>query len=225
VVSTGGAFNDGALSSKKLVAMQGQDVGMQVCWYQAAATGQPSRTGMHLWYASDAQTLQEYLWEDSGSNPRSWTYQNSFIANGHAGIGCYSWDTAPPINYAMMVNLNNDVNVLWKNMNNSASDWKNTSLTIPGVSPRTSLGYTKYFFAQTADGSLVGHNITWASESTSLVNTITIQQKALQGTHFTVTTKDTRVSVIAQQNGSDIVQNIKDAPTQWSYVSIAVPDN
>jgi hypothetical protein len=230
-ISTGktSTWTDGPLTNLNLLAMQDPNVGMQVCWYGSQELG--TQTGMHLWYAPDAYTLSEYAWTDSTSQ---WTHQSTFTANGHAGIGCYSWGSGT-VNYAMIVGLDNNINIQWKDMSNSVQRtsshpvgvWTNSSVSIPGVFSKTSLGYTDYFFAQMANGSLAGFNISFNAENTRLVDQFTIPQKALAGSHFSVNAPSSGHGVIVfdQVNGSDIVQNIRDSSSaQWSYVMLSIPD-
>jgi hypothetical protein len=98
---------------------------MQACWYGGAALG--NNTGIHLWYSSDPQTLQAYIWEESLS---LWTFVSKFTANGQAGVACYASGPGT-IHYSMMVNLNNDISILYKYMNHTTNGWENTSVINP----------------------------------------------------------------------------------------------
>lgn len=80
---------------------------------------------MHIWYASDDQTFQQYgIYEGQDQ----WVFQREWAGfNGHAGVGCYSWLPGTGklelvhqalgesliilVSYAMLVNLNNTVDV------------------------------------------------------------------------------------------------------------------
>jgi hypothetical protein len=212
-------WSDGPLTGKNLIAMNDANVGLQACWYSS---------GMHLWYASDAYTVNEYLylWTDPANE---WNSQSTFTANGHAGIGCYSWGPGT-VNYAMMVNLNNDINILWKDMNNTAQQtWKNVSSPIPGpFLPNTSLGYTDYFFAQVGNGSLAGYNVNFDTDNTMVNSQFTIPERPLAGTHFSVAQPNTENGVIVfdQITGSDIVQNtFNNATGQWPLGTDILPDD
>jgi hypothetical protein len=199
--------------------MNDANVGLQVCWYSG---------GMHLWYASDAYTVNEYLylWTNSANE---WISQSTFTANGHAGIGCYSWGPGT-VNYAMMVNLNNDINIMWKDMNNTAQQqtWQNVSSPISGpFLPNTSLGYTDYFFAQVANGSLAGYDISFETDGTKVNSQFTIPERPLAGTQFSVTQPNTDNGVIIfdQITGSDIVQNtFNNATGQWPLGTNILPN-
>src|SRR4051794_34395331 len=64
------------------------------------------------------------------------------------------------------------------------------SIAITGLHPSSSLGYTNYLYAQLADETIHGWNISFNAESTAFVpgDTFQIQGLAgLPGTHLTVT--------------------------------------
>jgi hypothetical protein len=236
----------------KLEAMNDTSVGLQSCWYGSfygdanythspiPETGSNKTTkdqviGMHLWYGKDPTTLQEVTWT---YNTTQWYEQETFVANGHAGIACYSWGPGS-VSYVMMVNLENNVQVSWKDLNSSVTSteahpvnaWVNTTFTIPDVMENTSLGYTNYFYAQQADGHVAGHNITWDAENTKLGDSFTIPQPPLAGTHFSVTAVpndsggDT-LMVFNQDNGTDITENVRDLNNgQWTYSSLPIPQS
>ncbi|MGI4802881.1 MAG: hypothetical protein ACRYG8_54385, partial [Janthinobacterium lividum] len=95
--------------------------------------------GMHIWYASDNTTFQQLGWRYGDLN---WTFEGSWTEkNGHAGVGCYSWEPDSTVTYVMLVNQQNTVEFWWKDTNtslptNNAShpinQWTNTSISIPG---------------------------------------------------------------------------------------------
>lgn len=234
--------------------MNHPNVGLQACWYGSFygtanyvhspipgtgsnTTSQDSVIGMHLWYGTDPYTQEEVNWT---YNTTQWYLQDNFTANGHAGVGCYSWGPGS-VSYVMMVNLDNDVNVMWKDLNSTAmttdthpvNKWTNTSVSIPNVMPNTSLGYTNFFYAQLADSSISGYNISFDAEETTIMNSSTfeIQQKPLAGTHFSVTSIPTpsggnELIVFAQENGTDITENLRDFSSgQWSYRSLPIPNS
>lgn len=170
-------------------------------------------------------------------NTTEWYRQDFFTANGHAGIGCYSWGGGS-VSYVMMVNLNNAIQMAWKDLNSSVpstsahpvNKWVNTTFTIPNVEPDTSLGYTNYFYAQQQDGHIRGWNVSWDAENTKLLGApFTIPQPGLHGTHFSVTAVPNAsggdsLMVFNQQNGSDITENLRDLSSgQWSYSDLPVP--
>lgn len=103
----------------------------------------------------------------------------------------------------MLSNKQNDVEFWWKDTNTSTpstdthpiNSWQNSTLgAIRNVYPTTSLGFTTYFYAQMADRSIKGFNVTYEAENTTFVedNTFAITDPAgaavgLGGTHLTVT--------------------------------------
>lgn len=141
----------------------------------------------------------------------------------------------------MMVNLNNVVQVIWKDRNASAqatsshpvNQWANTSVIIPGAMPNTSLGYTNFLYAQLADSTIAGYNISFAAENTRVVTTqnFKMPRKPLPGTHFSVTaipntSGGNTLLVFDQKNGSDITENRRDLiGGQWAYGDLPVPDS
>ncbi|KAE9964793.1 hypothetical protein BLS_008061 [Venturia inaequalis] len=244
-------WRDGPIGALGLVAMNETNVGLQACWYGSFygnanythspipgsgrnTTSQDQVIGMHLWYGVSPTLLEEVTWT---YNTSQWYKQDYFTANGHAGIGCYSWG-AGSISYVMLVNLDNAVQMAWKDLNSTVAKtgahpvntWVNTTFTIPDVDPNTSLGYTNYFYAQRPDGRISGWNVSWNAEKTKLTgDAFTIPKPALDGTRFSVTTLPNKsggdsLLVFNQQNGTDITQNFRDFTNgQWSYSDLPVP--
>ncbi|KIW00254.1 uncharacterized protein PV09_08145 [Verruconis gallopava] len=250
--NTTNQWREGPIGDMNLIAMNDTAVGLQACWYGSFygdanythspipgtgsnTTSQDQVIGMHLWYGESPTLLQEVTWT---YNTTQWYRQESFVANGHAGIGCYSWGPGS-VSYVMMVNLDNAVQVSWKDLNSSVpateshpvNVWVNTTWTIPNVDENTSLGYTNYFYAQNADGHIGGYNITWDAENTRLADTFTIPQVPLLGTHFSVTAVPAssggdQLMVFTQDNGTDITQNVRDLVNgQWTYSTLPIPQS
>jgi hypothetical protein len=72
------------------------------------ATTYTNDVGMHLWYASDSTTFQQYGWRDGFDH---WEKQDNWtVMNGHAGVGCYTWGPGT-VTYTMMVNKENTLEV------------------------------------------------------------------------------------------------------------------
>ena len=112
--------------------MDDPHVGLQACWYgsfysdveykHSPVPGQSDKpgndsdqtVGIHLWYGSDPTTFNSVAWIYGDT---VWTEQQEFKDyNGHAGVGCYSW--GPGSNtYVFFINLQNEVNILWKDLN------------------------------------------------------------------------------------------------------------
>ncbi|QDS76051.1 hypothetical protein FKW77_005520 [Venturia effusa] len=244
-------WRDGPIGAMGLVAMNDTNVGLQACWYGsfygnadyihapipgtgANTTSQDQLIGMHLWYGASPTQLNEVTWT---YNTSQWYKQDFITANGHAGIGCYSWGPGS-VSYVMWVNLDNAVQMAWKDLNSTVEEgaahpvntWVNTTFTIPNVNPKTSLGYTNYFYAQKVDGRLSGWNVSWDAENTTLSgDSFTIPKPALDGSHFSVTALPNNsggdsLVVLDQQNGTDITQNFRDfTHGQWSYSDLPVP--
>lgn len=128
-------WQDGPINKLNLTAMDSDAVGMQACWYGSfygdtdykdlrptvTLDGSNQTTysldvGMHLWYASNATTFKQYGWRDG---QKDWEYQEDWDnKNGHAGVGCYTWGPGTTT-YTMMVNLENTVEIWWKDTNTS----------------------------------------------------------------------------------------------------------
>ena len=102
-------WEDGPINDLNLKVFDADMVGMQACWYGSdygdneyahsplpnAPTGNngnaslKNQVGMHMWFASDNTTFQQYGWRDGDD---IWEYQETFYGlNGHAGVACYSW--------------------------------------------------------------------------------------------------------------------------------------
>jgi len=237
-----------------LVAMDDEAVGLQACWYGSFygtanyvhspipstgsnTTSQDAVIGMHLWYGVNPTTISEVTWT---YNTTDWYPEGNFTADGHAGIGCYSWGPGS-VTYLMMVNLDNTVQMLWKDLNTTApssqnhplNQWVNSSVTIPNVMPNTSLGYTNYLYSQLNDGSIGGFNVSFAAENSTILGaqTFEIPEVPLPGTHFSVTaipndSGGNSVLIFDQMNGSDITENTRDLTSgQWSYATLPIPSS
>jgi len=225
-------------------------VGLQACWYGSFygdanythspipgtgsnTTSQDQVIGMHLWYGKNPTTLQEVTWTYNTTN---WYEQETFVANAHAGVGCYSWGPGS-VSYVMMVDLDDNLQVSWKDLNSSVTptsshpvnSWVNTTFTIPNVMANTSLGYTNYLYAQQAGGEIGGYDITWDAENTKLGDTFTIPKSPLPGSHFSVTaipddSGGNSLIVFNQDNGTDITENTRDLSSgQWTYSTLPIP--
>ena len=206
---------------------------------------------MNLWYASDESTFEQYAWyngKDTWARLSPWQGKN-----GHAGVGCYSWGVGTTT-YAMMANKNNDTEIWWKDTNTTLTSedahpinsWVNaTNAAIRGVYPSTSFGYTTYFYAQMADRSVQGFNISFNAENTTIENqdTFTITDPAgpvvgLGGTHLTNTAyaetqQDGNVTrtlwdslyVFYQTEGNDITAFTRPiAGGEWSQGRLKIPN-
>lgn len=108
------------------------------------------------------------------------------------------------------------------------------SISIPGVDPSSSLGYTNYFYAQMADNNMLnGYNITWASENTT-INTgddFTVQgDPGLPGTHLSVSalpnsSGGNSLTVFYQQIGNDVTEYVRDFDGgQWTSAQLPIPN-
>ena len=101
-------WQNGPLNELNLKANDADRVGIQACYWAQfvgdadyAYTAPPATanssqlhtvSGMHLWYADTDTSFQQYSWY-SGAN--QWSNDNHTWnnLNGHAGVGCQTWDT------------------------------------------------------------------------------------------------------------------------------------
>lgn len=228
-------WTNGPLDTLNLTAFEADQLGMQGCWWEHA-----SLPGMKLWYATDNQTFQQIGWQNGNTN---WTFEKTWSnKNGHAGIGCYTWNAGSTVQYVTMVNLDDAVEFWWKDSNSNVSsnpsstikDWTQDSyVTIPGVHPSTSLCYTDLLYAQ-IDDSFVGFNVTWdnGSPSTHSNSSLAVSPGStanpLAGSRLGCTgswSLSNSVSVFYQVNGTDITQlerNIDEG--EWTAVALPIPD-
>ena len=127
----------GPINNLNLEAMDDHNVGLEACWYgsfysdaaykhspvpgQGPATGNSSdqTVGIHLWYAVNSTAFNAVGWTYGDT---VWSEQQTFDGyNGHAGVGCYSW--GPGSNtYVFFINLQDEVNILWKDLNTTTAD-------------------------------------------------------------------------------------------------------
>lgn len=251
-------WSNGTIDSLKLQVLEADQIGMQACWYgsdygdsdyihtplpggqSGSDAGLAAKTGMHMWYASDATTFQQYGWRFGDDE---WLHQQTWEGkNGHAGVGCYSWADDSSTTYAMFVNTDNTVEVWWRdtNLNHTNSTehplnvWTNTSIAIHDANPATSLGFTNYFYWQDGATNLIkGYNISFAAENTSFVGDIfTVDDTAgIAGTHLSVsalpnTGGGNTLTVFFQIEGSDITEYTRDwIAGQWTSTDIPIEDS
>ena len=118
-------WQTGPINNLNLQTIDDPNVGLQGCWYGNyygnASVGDSSdlNIGIHLWYAKDSTTFGSVAW---AVNTTMWTPEEDFNDyNGHAGVGCYTW--GPGSNtYVIFVNLQNEVNILWKDLNTTLTN-------------------------------------------------------------------------------------------------------
>ncbi|RMY31329.1 hypothetical protein D0866_07363 [Hortaea werneckii] len=257
--NTTNVWVDGPINTANLKANDANQVGMQACWYgndygDSDYTHTPlpdsggdedydEDVGMHLWYAVTNSSFEQWGWRDGEKEWRKQALWDRY--NGHAGIGCYSWGPGTTT-YVMLVNLQNTVEFWWKDTNTNVTGndthpinkWTNaTQLAINDVYPATSLGYTNYFYAQSASDRMIrGYNISWAAENTTIlqgeVNQFTVEgEPGLPGTHLSVTaipnySGGNELLVFYQTNGTDISEYTRDFyGGQWARVDIEIPES
>jgi hypothetical protein len=113
------------------------------------------------------------------------------------------------------------------------------SVSVAGVHPSSSLGYTNYLVLQSGNESICGYNISWAAENTTIApakggapgfDEWTISGAfGLPGTHMSVTaladeSGGSHLTVFFQTNGTDITQFVRD-DTGGAFTSSEVPTN
>lgn len=117
-------WKDGPLGQLGLLALDDRNVGLQACWYgdyygastRSSNTTDAQQIGIHLWYGSAANKIDELTFVYGSDH---WEPEAPIINyNGHAGIGCYSWGGGS-VTYLMLVNLQSEVVVLWKELNST----------------------------------------------------------------------------------------------------------
>lgn len=260
-------WEKGAINDLNLKAFDSPSVGLQACWagdyygddkytglstpsdLNTTNTTKPSDSpkGMNIWFATDVNTFQQYSWR-GGSNNNKWKKEEAWKnLNGRSGVACFSWKPNSTDTYAMMNTPSNTVQFYWKDTNpklNSTKDhpinqWtKAASADIANVHPITSLGYTKYFYAQMRDRTIKGFNINYAAENTTFnehdsffVSDPAGPVKALGGTHLTVTKytqqRDGKefnyLYVFCQTKGDDIMAFVRDETQgQWSAAPLNI---
>ncbi|PZD40640.1 hypothetical protein A1F97_04973 [Pyrenophora tritici-repentis] len=258
----------GPLNTLNLTAYDAPTVGLQACWkgnfygdndftkfptFSGAPNTQPfaGSKGMNIWFPVDETSFEQYAWY-SGQENDSWVHiqrWNGF--NAHAGVGCYSWGQGNTT-YAMFSNKAKTVEMWWKDTNITAestdthpiNSWQNaTKAAIQNVHPITSLGYTTYFYAQMADRTIRGYNVTFAAENTESIgdeSSFAITDpagpvQALGGTHLTVTafaekeggrTLWDSLYVFFQSEGDDITAFTRGLNGgEWTRGTLGIPDD
>lgn len=238
-------------------------LGLQACWKgnfygDSDATRMPTandetntvpfdgQAAMNIWVPIDESTFQQYAWFNGVSD--DWGKLDPWLGkNTHAGVGCYSWGVGT-VSYAMMVNRKNDTEIWWKDENKTArstaehpiQSWRNSTRgLIPNVYPSTSLGFTTFFYAQMADRSFRGYNISYDAEKTYIAdNDFAVTDPAgpvlgLGGTHLTVTGYEKRngnetvwnsLYVFYQTEGDDITAFTRPlGGGEWTNAKLKIP--
>ncbi|KAJ4342301.1 hypothetical protein N0V87_001287 [Didymella glomerata] len=262
-------WTEGPLNKQNLqVYGDSPSTGLQACWkgnfygdsdYSKFPTVNGSvndipfdnRLGMNIWYALDNSTFHQYAWYAGSPD---WKFIQRWQGfNTQAGVGCYSWG-AGTTQYAMMVSKNDDVEMYWKDTDTNSSTivqdedhpynvFVNASgATIPDIWPSTSLGYTTYFYAQSADRSIRGYDINYDAENTSYPGheNFTVQTPAeplyaLGGTHLTVSAVSEKnndgdvlydsLYVFFQTDGNDITAATRRVyGGEWTIAPLKIPD-
>lgn len=253
-------WKDGPLNDLELTANDADMVGLQACYwgnfygdsdytfangFNATNTNTTiAPTGMHLWYADSDTTFQQYSWY---TGQTQWSNDNHtwHNMNGHAGVGCQTWDSGT-VQYVFFVDVENTMEIWWKDSNstNETPDhptnlWVNTTVSVPNVHSSSSLGYTNYLTLQYGDETIRGYNISWAAENTTIapakdggpgydewkIPDVT----GIPGTHLSITAlADTsggaHLAIFFQQNGTDVVQFTRDN-SLGAFASSQVPVN
>jgi len=129
--------------------------------------------------------------------------------------------------YVIMADLNNSVNIWWKDSNSSnetpehpINEWTKTNVTIENIFPSTSIGYVDYLVYQGSDGFIRGLNVSWATENTTLFtldggapDMFKTPTPGVPGTQFAITALaeeggNASLAIFFQVEGDDM--------TQWS---------
>lgn len=194
--------------------------------------------GINLWYGADPTTLRSVEWS-FGTN--DWNQGETLEGyNAHAGVGCYSWGPGT-VTYLMASDLSDTVNILWKDLSQNltstsshpVAQWTNSSVAIPNSFQNTSLGYTEFLYLQDAGMHIVGYNISWNAEETTLVtaDSFTIDgDTGIPGTRLTVTATPNdsggqNLLVFDQNNGSSITEYVRDLYAgQWTSKPLPIPN-
>lgn len=109
-------WTDGSISRANLTAWDGDLVGLTACWSSINAS-----IPIRLWYASDNETFEEYLWF---AERDEWVRQPSWQGyNGAAGVGFH---TGAGFNtYVGMVNTRNELKFFYqRTAGEDLSNWQ-----------------------------------------------------------------------------------------------------
>jgi len=210
----GRSWHDGPLSGRISVLNDpGPNVSLRACY---ATKMNSTADGIILWATTSETNIVEYSWLYGSTN---WDLTGNYSVNGHAGIGCYTWNGTNW--YTMNVDQDNTLNVWWKNTAVADSQWAATTVSIPGVMANTSIGYTKDLFVQMADGSLAGYDISFSGATTSSMGSFTLPRNPIPGSQFSVTVYP-QFSVYSQTTGHDITETLQGA-NGWTSSMLILP--
>ena len=108
----------GPINNLNLQTIDDPHVGLQACLLgpsnSTPTDGSSDQTiGINLWYTKDSTSFGFASWT-AGDN--TWTQEEIFSDyNGHGGVGCYV-PYESNVTYVMFVNLQNETNILWKDL-------------------------------------------------------------------------------------------------------------
>jgi hypothetical protein len=229
-------WSEGLLSVLNLSPLSDSHIAFEACFDGNSGTPD-TPAGMQVYYAASASTVQEVSWIEGD---KGWTIGKAFTANGHAGLGCYTWSTTLTVRYIMYIDLNNDLRMMWKDLDTTVVStpthptgvWTNaTAVSVPGVHPHSPIGYNNYLVVQMPDLYLVGYNVSFDAENSVLTSAqLPIQQKPIAGTHVWLwnlpSSGDTQLSLFDQLNGADITLTTFDMTTgqNVSTAAMQIPD-
>ncbi|KAF7198415.1 hypothetical protein HII31_00154 [Pseudocercospora fuligena] len=230
------------LSELQISPLDDDRVGMTACWYGSETVGSASTQGLsttlnssdlaiRLMYAENETSFQEIVYH---GDTQQWVKQQTLSnLNGHASPACNNREPGS-VDYMMFLDLNNAVNIYWKDSNtsllsslsHSTNSWTNSSVSIPGIQGKSVLGYLDYLYAESSFDNLIrGYNITFAAENTtaetpyvltlhavpgSMPGNDTGFEPAVSGSGFAVAPHDnsagyTHTLAFYQTNSSDII--------------------
>jgi len=115
-------WSDGPLSEKNLHTWESNTIGLQACYWgnfygQWSYDEAIASAGIHIWYASDATTFQQYSWTNGTD---SWTYDQQWPnLSGNGGVGCQTWFGMTE--YVWFVDTENKLDMYWKDNNHSVT--------------------------------------------------------------------------------------------------------
>ncbi|KAJ9616634.1 hypothetical protein H2200_000353 [Cladophialophora chaetospira] len=238
----------GPLSDMSISAMDDDHVGMVACWEGPtspkeyaegyATTTDSSLLAIRLVYAQDATTFQQLRYT---GDTQDWVPEQTLPnLNGHASPACYNRDEGT-VDYMMVVNLQNEINVYWRDTNTSLTNttshpinrWTNTSISIPNVEDNATLGYTKYLYAQEKNDQLIrAYSFSFAAENTTLdtgAGFVVQGNPGLPSTGLGITARPNPaggddVMALYQTDGSHIGYYERDADgVSWNSANILIP--
>ena len=116
-------WTDGPLNAKNLKTWNSNTIGLQACYWgnyygDWSYGDNVVSAGIHLWFASDSTTFQQYDWTNG---TQDWVFNQQWPSlSGNGGVGCQTWDSGMT-EYVWFVDTQGSIAMSWRDNNRTAN--------------------------------------------------------------------------------------------------------